>query len=256
MKLLDIGWSGRSVVTAAALLMPAIALTAPPPPPERETSQARTQLREAINQLKRFEAAGLKIPSPPANGGQCIVDTSGSLAPPAGQRGVTETYRLYEIHRWEVSAAPSNPGQYPLSYPLKWTSTGNGERHADNGVGTRNDWTFTISGQNASRVAATRIASSGNWLIQLVPTSAPSSVLVVQQVSVTGMTPPLPVTTRTLAPAVGYPSMTAAATPPNIAARVAEMKTFRVPTEMNWGYPRPAYATGSIACTWNLAVGP
>lgn len=256
MKLLGIGWLRRPVVTAAALLLPALALAAPPPPPERETSQARAQLREAMNQFRRFEAAGLKIPSPPANGGQCIVDTSGSLAPPAGQRGVTETYRLYEIHRWEVSAAPSNPGQYPLNYPVKWTSIGNGERHGDNGVGTRNDWTFTISGQGGTRLAATRIASNGNWLIQLIAAAAPNGVRVVQQQFVVGMTPPQPVTSYTLAPAVAYPAMTVVGTPANITARVAESKSFQVPTAMNWGYPRPAYATGTIGCTWTLAVGP
>lgn len=238
-------------------IAPAIALAAPTPPPDpQRPPEISTRIREDLSLYRRFEAAGLPVSNPPANGGQCIVDTRGSFAPPARQRGASESYRLYEIHRWEVDAAPSNPGQYPLKYAVRWTSTGNGERIADNGVGTRNVWTFTISGQAASQLTALRIASSGNWLVQMAPASLNGGGVIVQQPSVAGMPQQQAVTSRAPAAAVSYPSMVVAGTPPGAMARVAETRSFKVPAEMNWGYPRPAYATGNIHCTWTIGVGP
>jgi hypothetical protein len=103
---------------AAAVLLGVMlahgATAAPPPvgPPAINSNIGTAQALEAIQQMRRFEAAGLPIPTPPPNGGQCVIDTGGSLAPAPGTTGPTGTYRLYEIQRWEVSAMPSSqPGQ-------------------------------------------------------------------------------------------------------------------------------------------------
>ncbi len=59
--------------------------------------------------------------------------------------------------------------------------------------------------------------------------------------------------------AYGYPAMATAppppGSPPGTAWRVSEAKTWLVPNQTNWGYPRPGYAKGTIGCGWNLAVG-
>jgi hypothetical protein len=217
-----------------------------------------------MKQLKRFEAAGLPIPNPPSNGGQCVVDTTGS-GPIPGQPGSSGTYRLYEIQRWVVSATPKNPGQIQLLYPFKWTTIGNGERHEDNGVGTRNDWTFTISGSGGAELAATKIASTGNWGIGVPAASFPGGVVVTQQQTITGSPPRAPGTTKAVASSVPlniiYGSMTVAfppqgSPPGTLSYMPATPASKQVPNQIVWGYPQPGYARGTIACTWTLAVGP
>jgi hypothetical protein len=184
-----------------------------------------------------------------------VIDTAGQFAPAVGQRS-SGSYRLYEIQRWEVSPTPVAAGQNPLRYAVQWSTTGNGARVDDTGVGTRNDWTFAISGASTAQLTAMKVASTGNWLIQSLPASFPGGVVVTQQQTITGTPPRRPVTSASVASAVPYPGMTVAASPLGMPSRVTEVKTFRVPQDMNWGYPRPAYATGTIACTWTLAVGP
>lgn len=241
-------------VTALALLSlfrPASA--APPPPPEAESSLGEIKMREYMRQIKSFEAAGLPIPAPPGNGGQCLIELGGQVQPSSGQRGQTSSYRLYEIQRWVVSPAPSQAGQNLLVYSTTWTTSGNGTRHEDNGYGEINDWTWNVSGTSNVALQAQKIAS-GNWLVQVPQANAANAITVTQLHN-----SDRPKTYQQTAYAYGYPAMVAApppsGSPPGTAWRVGEAKTWLVPSQTNWGYPRPAYAKGSVACSWNLAVG-
>jgi hypothetical protein len=244
-------------VTAALLAMCLAdgAAAAPPPPPTAENNLGAIKAREAMQQMRRFEDAGLPIPAPPTNGGMCVIDTSGSYA----QSGASGTYRLYEIQRWEVSTAPMQSGQNPLTYAVQWSTIGNGERHEDNGVGTRNDWTYAISAASGTQMRATKLASNGTWLIQVAPVSVPNGVAVTQQQTVSGIARN-PGTTHSVASAFGYPSMNAAppaaGSPPGTLTTFTERKSWLVPQNIGWGYPQPGYARGTIGCVWTLAVGP
>jgi hypothetical protein len=246
----------RQVAAVFLLALPLLVTAAPPPPPEAESSLGKIQLRQAIQQSRRFAAAGLAIPNAPANGGQCVIEITGQFAQSPLQGGASGNYRLHEIQRWVVSETPIAAGQNPLRYAVQWSTTGNGERHEDNGVGTRNDWAFAISGANSTQITATKIASTGNWLLQAAPASFANGVTVTQQQTIVGRPPLLPMKSQSAASAVAFPGMTALAAPSGSQTRVAEVRTFQVPREINWGYPRPGYATGSIACTWTVAVGP
>lgn len=251
--------SDRASKVAALSLLLLLSLfrpvsAAPPPPPGQETSQGAIQMREYLRQSKRFEAAGLPVPTPPSNGGQCLIELLGQFQPLSGQQGTSETYRLHEIQRWVVSSTPTQAGQNPLLYSTTWTTTGNGIRHEDNGIGTTNDWTWKVTGMNTINLRVTKIAS-GNLLVQMPQTSAADGITVTQQHN-----SDKPITNRQVAWAYGYPAIGAAPPPPGSPAgtawRVNEAKTWNVPSQTNWGYPRPAYAKGTVACTWNMAVGP
>ena len=245
----------HQIATVALLACPLGLAAAPPPPAGPEMSRGKIALKEALQQIKRFEGAGLAIPGPPANGGQCVVDTLGQYGAAVGQPGQKGTYRLYEIQRWTVSETPIAVGQDPLRYSVKWSTTGNGERFEDNGVGVTNNWVFAISATSTTQLVAKKIASNGKWLIQAQPASLPDGVGVTQQQTVSG-TARQPVISRGVATAVSYPALSVAAGVPGTPTRVAENRVFKVPADMNWGYPRPGYATGTISCSWNVEVGP
>ena len=186
-------------------------------------------------------------PSPPANGGQCVIDIQGQLD--NGQ--IKATYRQIEIQQWVVSTTPMQVGAKKI-YPVQWTTIGSGEKHEDNLVGTKIDWAWNISGARATQLEAQKIASTGNWLIQLVGTAMPSGVLGTQLQTVTGTPPQQPVQIDVLANAFGYPSIAASGT----LTQIAESKQFAVPANYNWGISRPAYATGTVRCQWNLTLVP
>jgi hypothetical protein len=248
----------RSVtaLVAALSLLPLLppASAAPPPPPGAESSQATLKARDYIRQAKSFDAAGLPVPAPPGNGGQCLIELGGQVQPLPGQRGQTSAYRLYEIQRWVVSPVPSQAGQNPLLYLTTWTTSGNGTRHEDNGYGEVNDWTWTVAGTNTVPLQAKRIAA-GTWLAQVPQASAANGITVTQQHN-----SDVPMTYQQTAFAYGYPAMVPApplpGSAPGTAWRISEAKTWLVPSQVNWGYPRPGYAKGTIGCSWNLAVGP
>jgi hypothetical protein len=241
---------------AALFLLPLLrpASAAPPPPPGAESNPGAIKMREYIRQVKSFDSAGLPIPAPPSNGGQCLIELGGQVQPLPGQRGQVSAYRLYEIQRWVVSPAPSQTGQNPLLYSTTWTTSGNATRHEDNGYGEVNDWTWTVSGTNAVALQAKKIAS-GNWLVQVPQASAANGITVTQQHNSDALK-----TYQQTAFAYGYPAMAPAPPPPGSPAgtawRVSETNSWLVPSQVNWGYPRPGYARGTIGCTWNLAVGP
>jgi hypothetical protein len=205
----------------------------------------------------RFQAAGLTIPAVPGNGGLCLVETSGHLAPPTGQAGISGTYRLYEIQRWVVSPAPAGVGNVLLSYLVKWDSLGTGIRHEDNGVGTTNDWKFAIRAATDTNLTA-RKTLTGSWLVQIAPTSMPNAVQVTQQQTISGRANP-PITAMSPDNSVGIPGMTIdpqPGSPPNTPVSGSRSFSWRVPQQLGWGYPMPGYAMGAINCTWNLTVGP
>jgi hypothetical protein len=96
-------------------------------------------------------------------------------------------------------------------------------------------------------------------LVQVLPASFPNGVVVTQRQTVSGVARN-PVTTTSLASAFGYPSMNAPpptpGSPPGTLTTVSDRKSWRVPQDIGWGYPAPAYARRTIACVWTLAVGP
>ena len=211
----------------------------------------------ARDQQMRFQAVGLTIPPVPPNGGRCVIETSGHVAPAAAQAGASGTYRLYEIQTWVVSQTPTQGGQVPLSYAVTWNSIGNGFRHEDNGVGTVDDWKFAISAHNDTILTA-RKNLAGGWLVQMAPASMLNGVSVTQQQTVSGRAN-APGTSMSADYAVGYPGMTATPMPgsqPNAPVVASQSASWQVPQQIRWGYPMPGYATGAINCTWNVSVGP
>jgi hypothetical protein len=144
-----------------------------------------------------------------------------------------------------------------LTYRVTWDSFGNGIRHADNGVGTINDWQFGIRAA-ADTLLTARKTLTGSWLVQIAPTSMPNGVQVTQQQTISGRASP-PVTAMSLDSSVGIPGMTIdpqPGSPPNAPVTGSKSQSWRVPQQVGWGYPMPGYASGAINCTWNLAVGP
>jgi hypothetical protein len=247
-----------SLVALSTLVLSHASFAAPKPPqPGYKDPRILEAMREARDQQMRFQMAGLTIPAVPSNGGLCVIDTAGHFGAPAGQPGMSDTYRLYEIQTWVVSPVPMS-GQIPLTYSVSWNSVGNGIRHADNGVGTVNDWTFAIraAANNANLIA--RKLPDGRWLIQLAQASMPNGVAVTQQQTISGRANP-PGTAMSTDFAVGFPDMTFVPQPgsqPNTPVTSSQSFSWPVPQQINWGYPRPGYATGKITCTLNLSVGP
>ena len=72
------------------------------------------------------------IPSPPSNGGQCVIDIQGQV----NDSQMIASYRQKEIQRWVVTGppVPSAPGKL---YPMEWSTTGIGSLHEDNRRGER-----------------------------------------------------------------------------------------------------------------------
>jgi hypothetical protein len=211
----------------------------------------------ARDQEMRFQAVGLTIPPVPPNGGLCVIETGGHVAPPVGQTGEFGRYRLYEIQTWTVAPSPAQVGQVPLSYNVAWNSIGNGFRHEDNGVGTVDDWKFAISAHSDTTLSA-RKDLMGSWLVQMAPASMLNGVSVTQQQTVSGRSN-APGTSMSPDYAVGFPGMTVAPKPgsqPNAPVAGSQRASWQVPQQIRWGYPMPGYATGSINCTWNVSVGP
>lgn len=247
--------SHASLALLSTLVLSQASFAAPKPPPGDQAYVA------ARAQQMRFQAAGLTIPAVPGNGGLCLIETSGHVAPPTGQAGISGSYRYYEIQRWVVAPLPMMVGNIPLTYAVKWDTVGNGFRHEDNGVGTVNDWAYQIGGEigvaNDTQLTA-RKTLAGSWLVQIAPTSVPNVVWVGQQQTISGRAN-TPIVTKSPAYSVGIPGMTIdpqPGSPPNTPVTGSRSQFWRVPQQIGWGYPMPGYATGAINCTWNLAVGP
>jgi hypothetical protein len=177
------------------------------------------------------------IPSPPSNGGQCVIDIR------AGQ-----SYRHTEIQRWVVTGPgmQSAPGKL---YPIQWTSTGSGFLHEDNGIGTKNDINWGISGSRTTQFRAQLVASTGNWLIQQAESAftIPNGVSGTQQQTINNVAQqPSVIGAQDFE--FNYPAIVA----PGSLTQITEMKQFPVDQNHKIGYSQPASATGTVTCEWQF----
>jgi hypothetical protein len=181
------------------------------------------------------------VPPPPSNGGQCVIAIS------AGQ-----TYRHSEIQRWVVTGPPvqSAPGKL---YPVLWTTTGSGFLHEDNGLGTKNDLKWGISGTRTTQFRGVIIASTRNWLVEQAETAfnVPGGITGTQQQTINNVSQPAGVISAQDFE-FSYPAITA----PGNLTQIMEMKQFPVDQNHKYGYVQPATATGTVSCQWNLTMSP
>ena len=225
------------------------------------------------------------IPPVPANGGRCVIDVKGQYGPPVGQPGAKGTYRHFETQLWVISSTPVQSG-LPIgqlkAYSVTWSTTGMGDRFDDNGVGTSDTWTWSITGTRASSVPnvmvgepalTTQKSGTGNWLVNMVPASFPNGIQETQQHVVVGSSPPPPNQTKKVANAFGYPRFGQVMGHPIVESKNSMMQTiltineepqppFPVDATHNRNVPNimPAYPnmtpSGTVDCTWNFQLNP
>ena len=101
-----------------------------------------------------------RIPAAPANGLQCAISVRGRYEDVI--RKILHTYTQIEVQRWEVTGPPV-PNGNGYRIPVRWTTTGFGSLHEDNGAGKVIDSKWGISG--AHLAALDQVRSGGNWRI-------------------------------------------------------------------------------------------
>jgi hypothetical protein len=157
-----------------------------------------------------------------------------------------------------------------------------GDRFDDNGVGTSDTWTWSITGTRASSVPnvmvgepalTTQKSGTGNWLVNMVPASFPNGIQETQQHVVVGSSPPPPNQTKKVANAFGYPRFGQVMGHPIVESKNSMMQTiltineepqppFPVDATHNRNVPNimPAYPnmtpSGTVDCTWNFQLNP
>lgn len=236
------------------------------------------QSRELQQQLRNPTMTPV-IPPVPANGGRCVIDVKGQYGLPLGQPGAKGSYSHFEVQLWTVSSTPM-PMQSGAakSYSVQWTTSGSGNRYDDNGVGTRDSWTWSITGTRASsspnpmsgepRLTVQKIASTGQWQILLAQASFPDGVVTTQQHNQDPPSPPM----KKLAVAVDYlrfgqvmgmPIVESMNSMMQKVLTVNEWSTLTVDANLNVNrnyanvlptYQSPLGPKGAISCTWNFNV--
>lgn len=109
-------------------------------------------------------------PARPSNGLQCFIGIRGGYEDPSHK--ISYSYRQTEVQRWEVTGAPIPNGRGYL-LPVRWTSTGSGTLHEDDGKGHVVDSKWGISGMHQAALAQVRYGSG--WKISRAVTP-PSTV--------------------------------------------------------------------------------
>jgi len=127
-------------------------------------------------------------PTPPGNGLQCFIGIRGSYQDPA--RKISYTYRQTEVQRWEVTGAPI-PNGTGYILPVRWTSTGSGTLHEDDGKGHVVDSKWGISAMH--QAALTQVRYGQGWKISRAttpPATALDNIIESRQETINGVAQP------------------------------------------------------------------
>jgi hypothetical protein len=124
-------------------------------------------------------------PKAPGNGLQCYIGIRASYEDPS--RKVSYVYRQTEVQRWEMTGAPIPDGTgYRL--PMRWTSTGYGTLHDDDGKGNVIDSKWGISATHA--VVLTQKRWGYGWKISRLvtpPSTALDNIIESRQETINGV---------------------------------------------------------------------
>lgn len=205
------------------------------------------------------------MPTPPSNGGQCVIDIHAQENISVVGGSTTTTYRHTEIQRWEVSGpAMQVPGVVGKVYTMLWSTTGNGDKDVTQrstmpGGQTHTQRNLTV--WNISGTAPTQLSVwfrqdiiPNIWVTKQVGTlpSSSSSVTDAQQKTIDGVIQPSsPPLTGAWSEFTGsFVNWIEAGTSTQITNKI---QSFPVNMGSAPGYVQnPSTITGGTTCTWNL----
>lgn len=176
------------------------------------------------------------VAAPPPQGSQCVIDMRAN------------EYWHHEVQRWEFVAKEQN-GAFTY-YHFNWSVVGGGVYHETSGTpgGTENFRRFTISG-GASVVYQSVVSASSQHLL-FGAQGTGSAQLDDVQLQFSNSVPQLP-TVKARGSWSEY--LQKFEIPMPYPTQLAFQTT--IAAEGNYqGYARPAGATGTIACSWNLTL--
>lgn len=181
-------------------------------------------------------------PAAPARGGQCVLE--------AAQTG-TSSYRHTEIQRWEVTGPAQTDPNGSIRYPVRWTTTGSGQKHVDQGT-QQYDVVYSINASVNQVWRASKNPLGTEWTLRRESVQGHAhGALVGTQWATVGGVPQRPADVSA--------ERWEFTNPPNgLKAPVAPTPVVFTNTAtyppMSIGYQQPAGATSSVQCSWNFAL--
>jgi hypothetical protein len=193
------------------------------------------------NSVSTSQANAPPIPSPPQNGMQCVLQ--------ATQQDATSKYRHTEIQRWEVAGPAQTLPDGSRRHPVRWTTTGSGEKHVDQ-VTQQYDVVYFINAAVNQTWRAAKNPAGTEWSIAREGSQAAvHGALVGSQWLTIGGVPQRPTELSGQRWEFQIPANTlkASATPAPVV--ITSSATY---PNISFGYQQASNATSTVQCSWRF----